>query len=205
MTDLLVCCSCRSTLLVQIESSKRFNKCTVLFTVYVFEHDTCIAQLSSQRATVVCTFIASVLFRESALFCLIKEPVILVRACASSFTQAWLQVFHVLVLGLCTSSPGSKLYHFPRLFLSSRDTHFLLVAAYKQLSFPSSKSQSVFTVPSKHFLASSQDFISPKKCIKAVLPVDCHVPCFCHGNILSRMLNLVYLNYFEDPKKRPKM
>lgn len=172
MSDLLVCCSCRSTLLVQIESSKRSNKCTVLFTVYVFEYDTCIAQLSSQRATVVCIFIASVLFRESALFCLIKEPVILVRACASFFTQAWLQVFHVLVLGLCTSSPGSKLYHFPRLFLSSRDTHFLLVAAYKQLSFPSSKSQSVFTVPSKLFWLHHRILFPCQKCVKAVLPVD---------------------------------
>lgn len=76
--------------MVQIESSKSSKKCTVLFTVYVFELDTCIVQLSSQRVTVVCTFTASVLFRESALFCLIKEPVILVRACASSFTQAWL-------------------------------------------------------------------------------------------------------------------
>ncbi len=84
--------------MMQIESSKSSNKCTVLFTVYVFDLDTCrfskqhrsYLRLSSERATVVCTFTASVLFRESALFCLNKEPVILVRACASSFTQAWL-------------------------------------------------------------------------------------------------------------------
>lgn len=33
--------------------------------------------------------------------------------------------------GFSTSSSGSKLYHFARLLLSSRDTHFLWLAAYK--------------------------------------------------------------------------